>query len=65
MSTKQEAIDLIGKLPEDSSTLDIMAELYFKSKVEKGLEAIEKGELLTQEEVEKEMRSWAKSIGQK
>jgi len=65
MTTKQEAIDLIEKLPEESSTLDIMAELHFKSKVEKGLKDIEEGRLLSQEEVEQKMRTWAKSIGQK
>ena len=65
MSTKQEAIDLIGKLPEESSTMDIMAELYFKSKIEKGLKDIEDGKLLSQEELEQKMRLWAKSIGQK
>jgi len=33
MSSKQEAINLIEKLPEESSTLGIMAELHFKSEV--------------------------------
>jgi len=65
MSAKQEVLDLIKKLPEESSTTDIMSELYFKSKVEKGLKDIEEGRLLSQDEVEHKMRTWAKSIGQK
>jgi len=65
MSSKQDAINLIEKLPENSSTMDIMAELYFKSKIEKGRAEIDQGNLLTQDEVEKKMRTWAKSIGQK
>jgi len=58
MSTEQEAIKLIGKLSEESSALDIMAELHFKLKVERGLTDIEEGRLLSQEEVEKKMRIW-------
>lgn len=65
MSTKQEAIALIEKLPEESSTTEIMAELFFKSKVEKGLQDIREGRVFTQEDVEEKMRAWAKSIGQK
>ena len=42
-----------------------MAELYFKSKIEKGRMSIQEGRILTQEEVEKKMMIWAKSIGQK
>ena len=65
MNSKRDAIEMIEKLPEDSSTSDIMAELYFKSKIEKGRMDIREGRVLTQEEVEKKMSVWAKSIGQK
>jgi len=41
---------------------DIVAELHFKSKVEKGLKDIEEGRLLSQEEGEQKMRTWAKSV---
>ncbi len=65
MSQKDEAMELIQKMPESSTTSDIMAELYFKSKVEKGRQDIREGRVLTQEEVEKKMAIWAKSIGRK
>ena len=58
MNTKQEAIDLIGKLQKENSTMESKAELYFKSKIEKGLQDIEEGKLLSQEEVEEKMSAW-------
>jgi len=65
MSTaKQEAIDLISGLPDECSLADIMAELYFKQKVEKGLNDIEEGRVLSHDDVRERMARWARSIGQ-
>lgn len=61
---KEEAIKLIKKLPDECTVTDIMAELYFKQKVEQGLKDIEEGRIITQEEVRQRMSKWAKSIGQ-
>lgn len=63
-AVKTQAIELIKKMPEESTIADIMAELYFFQKVEQGLKDIEEGRFLTQEEVKKQMAQWAKSIGQ-
>jgi predicted transcriptional regulator len=41
-----------------------MAELYFIQKVDQGLKDIEEGQVLSQEEVRRQMAQWAKSIGQ-
>ena len=62
--TKEEAIKLIQQLPDECTLTDIMAELYFKQKVEQGLTDIEEGRTISQEEVKKRMAKWAKSIGQ-
>jgi len=60
---KEEVIQLIENLPDECSISDIMAELYFKQKVEEGLYDIEQGRILSQEEIRKQMAQWAKSIG--
>lgn len=63
--TKEDAIKLIRELPDDCTITDIMAELYFKQKVEQGLKDIEEGRTISQEKVRKRMAKWVKSIGQK
>jgi predicted transcriptional regulator len=63
-AVKKDAIKLIKELPEQCSLSDIMAELYFKIKVEQGLKDIEEGKVISHEEVREKMTKWAKSIGQ-
>jgi predicted transcriptional regulator len=60
---KEESIRLIQKLPDESTLADIIATLYFKQTVERGLEDIEAGRILTHKEVKERMAQWAKSIG--
>ncbi len=50
---KNNALELIFKLPNDCSYEDIMYSLYVKSKVEAGLNDIKNGNYYTHEEVEK------------
>jgi hypothetical protein len=44
---KAEAIELIKNLPDDVSTSSIMEELFFKQQVEKGLQDVAEGRVLT------------------
>ncbi len=55
---KQEAIRAISKLPESASIDDIMYELYVIDKVNKGREAVERGESFSVEDLKKEMQTW-------
>ena len=52
-AVKEEAIHLIETLPDTCSWDDIIYELYVKKKIEKGLKAVEKGRLVSHEEVKK------------
>ena len=63
--TKEDAIKLIQELPDKCTITDIMAELYFKQKVEQGLKDIENGKIISHEDVRKRMAKWAKSIGRR
>ena len=60
---KAEALELIKKLPDDVTTSTIMDELFFKQQVDKGLQDIQKGSVLTHEELKERIARWRKSSG--
>ncbi|MBI5184288.1 MAG: hypothetical protein HZA01_00995 [Nitrospinae bacterium] len=57
---KKEVISLIEKMPDKSSVADIMAEIFFKMKVDKGLQELDEGLGIPQEQVEEEFAKWVK-----
>jgi predicted transcriptional regulator len=58
MTTKQAVIEMIERLPEDISVEDIMAELYFRQKVDEGLRQLDAGEGIEHEEALRQMKKW-------
>jgi len=61
---KEEIIDLIRKLPEDSTIDDIMYSLYVKKKILTGIKEIEQGKVISHELVmenaKKRLEQWLK-----
>ena len=57
-SLKQEALNSISKMPDTAEIDDIMYRLYVIDKVRKGREAVQRGEVLSIEELKKEIESW-------
>jgi hypothetical protein len=57
-AAKQEALEAIGKLPDDTDMDEIMYQLYVLDKIRKGQEAVEKGQTITSEELKREIDSW-------
>ena len=55
---KHKAINAISKLPESASIDDIMYELYVIDKIRKGKEAAEGGDIISIEDLKREMESW-------
>jgi hypothetical protein len=55
---KQEALDTIGKLPDDTDMDEIMYRLYVLDKIRKGQEAVGKDRTTTSEELKREIDSW-------
>lgn len=54
MSTaKEEAINLITRVPDEASWDDIIYEMYVKKKIELGIEAANEGRVVTHEEVKR------------
>ena len=60
-STKAEVLRLIEQMPEDVSIDDIMYRLYFRTKVQRGLEQARRGETVSHEEVVKSVKAWPQS----
>ena len=59
MSTaKDEVRKLLEQLPENSSFEDIQYHIYVREKIERGLNEIKQGHVLSQEEVERRMSKW-------
>jgi predicted transcriptional regulator len=57
-SVKEKVIEIIGKLPEDADYDEIMAEIYFKQKLDKSLEQIEEGKVISHEEAKERLSKW-------
>ncbi len=55
---KQEAIRVISKLPETANIDDIMYELYVIDKVKKARESSRRGEVMSIEDLKKEIQKW-------
>jgi len=57
-TAKQEVMELLQQLPDDSSLEEIQYHLYVRQKIQRGLRDVEQAKVHTQEEVEKRMKKW-------
>ena len=57
-STKEQLRELIERLPDDCTVEDVQYHLYVQQKVERGLEDMRAGRVLSHEEVERRMAKW-------
>ena len=55
---KQEALETIGKLPDDTDMDEIMYRLYVLDKIRKGQEAVEQGRTVSSEELKRDIDTW-------
>ncbi|MGH8654360.1 MAG: hypothetical protein ACREYE_20315 [Gammaproteobacteria bacterium] len=55
---KQDALETIGKLPDDTDMDEIMYRLYVLDKIRKGQEAVERGRTISSEDLKREIDSW-------
>lgn len=58
LAVKQEALNTIDQLPEDTDIDEIMYRLYVLDKVRKGQEAVAEGRTTTSEELKQEIDTW-------
>ena len=57
-AAKQDALNTINQVPENANMEEIMYRLYVLDKVRKGQQAVEQGETLTSEELQRDIDSW-------
>ncbi len=51
---KQLLREAVEQVPEDATIEDVMERLYFLAKVARGLEAADRGDVISHEEIERE-----------
>ena len=59
-TAKEEMIGIIKEQPEDSSYDELLRELAFKRMVDRGLGDARNGRTITNEDMERRIRSWQK-----
>jgi hypothetical protein len=57
-NAKETVRQLLEELPEDTSLEDIQYHIYVREKIERGLEDVQDGRVLEQDEVERRMAKW-------
>jgi predicted transcriptional regulator len=57
-AAKEEVMRLLERLPEAASLEDIQYHLYVRQKIEHGLEDVEAGHTLSEEEFDQRMAKW-------
>jgi predicted transcriptional regulator len=57
-SAKEEVMQLLKELPDDSTLEEIQYHLYVRQKIQRGIKDVEEGRIYTQEEMEKRMEKW-------
>lgn len=60
---KAEVIDMIKALPDNSTLDEIGYHLYVRSKVARGLRAIDEGKVISEIDAEKRIAEWSRSFG--
>ena len=58
LSIKESSIEMIKNLPSNCTLEDIQYELYVKQKIDNGLEDIRNDNVLSEKEMDNEIRSW-------
>ena len=58
ITAKEEVRKMLDNLPDDASFEDIQYHIYVREKIELGLQAVEEGNVLSEEEAEQRMAKW-------
>jgi predicted transcriptional regulator len=57
-TAKQEVRKILDEIPENASFEDIQYHIYVRQKIERALQDVKKGRLITQQEAERRMSKW-------
>ena len=56
---REEVRRLLDSLPDDATYEDIQYHIYVQQKIDRGLEAAERGDFISDEEIERRIARWA------
>lgn len=56
---KEQVRQLLDTLPDEASYEDIQYHIYVQQKIERGLQAAEQGDFISDEEIEQRISRWA------
>lgn len=62
VNLKQEAHKLIDQLPENATWEDLMYEAYVRQAVQEGIEAADRGDFASEEEVRQRFAKWGVDV---
>ena len=62
-STKDAVLKMIEHMPEDSSLEEMIYELYFRQRVDRGLRELAAGKTVSHNQVERSLAKWLRSAG--
>jgi len=62
-TAREETIELIRRMPDESSLESILSELHFRAKVARGLKQADRKELISHDEIAEDLDRWLLSIG--
>jgi predicted transcriptional regulator len=57
-SAKEQVRRILEHIPDSASFEDTQYHIYVREKTERGLEDVEQGRVISQEEAERRMRKW-------
>ncbi len=57
-TAKKEVRKILDQIPDDASLEDIQYHIYVCQKIERGLQDVDDGRVLSREQVEKRMSRW-------
>ncbi len=60
---KQQALELLERLPDDAPMNTVLAEIHFIASVQRGVEDAQRGDVVTQDEVRLRLNKWLASSG--
>jgi len=61
MSSKEIALQVISKLPDEATLLDIARELEFVAGIREGAAELDRGEYVAADQLRERIPAWAKS----
>ena len=63
-SAKRAALTIIQKMPENASLEELMYQLYFRQRVERGIRELRERKTVSHAEVKRGLAKWLRSAGQ-